>query len=123
MDTIISRMADTDYAMTSNTEKLRDYLPQRLLSWSAHVRSWLEAPIPVLVLRFEDMKQQPLETFTQAAQFAGLPDDPARVRQALEFSDFKELQRQEKESGFKERPLEGGQVFSKRNLWVPGVGS
>jgi len=52
-------------------------------------------------MRYEDMRQQPLETFTQAARFAGLPDDPARVRKAVEFSNFKkELQRQEQDHGF-----------------------
>ena len=57
------------------------------------------------------MKQQPLKTFTQAAQFAGLPDDPVRVRKAVEFSDFKELQRQEQDHGFRERPPQAESFF------------
>lgn len=104
LETIIRRMADEEYAMLANPGKLSNQVRQRLLSWSSHVRSWVEAPIPVKVLRYEDMKQHPLETFTEAARFAGLPDEPARVRQAVAFSDFQELQRQEQEGGFKERP-------------------
>jgi aryl sulfotransferase len=107
----INRMADAEYAQESDPEKLSGQFRQRLMSWSAHVRSWLEAPIPILVLRFEDMKQRPLESFSRAARFAGLPDEPARVRQALAFSDFKELQRQEQESGFKERSPNAKRFF------------
>jgi len=111
LEAIISRMADEEYAMVANPGKLSNQVRQRLLSWSSHVRSWVEAPMPVKVLRYEDLKQQPLETFTEAARFAGLPDDPARVRQAVAFSDFQELQRQEQESGFKERPPNAESFF------------
>ena len=83
----------------------------------------LEAPIPVLVLRFEDMKQQPLKTFTQAAQFAGLPDDPARVRKALEFSDFKELQdARRRRAALKRDPGRRTGFFEKESVG-PGAGS
>lgn len=111
LDTSIDRMANAEFALAAGTDQLPEQLRQRLLSWSTHVLSWVEAPIPVKVLRYEDMKQQPLETFTQAARFAGLPDDAARVRKALAFSDFKELQRQEQESGFKERPPKAKRFF------------
>jgi hypothetical protein len=111
LDTIIHRMADEEFALASGTGQLPEQLRQRLLSWSAHVLSWIEAPFPVLVLRYEDMKQQPLETFAAAARFAGLPADPARVRKAVEFSDFQELQRQEQEHGFRERPSQTASFF------------
>lgn len=110
-DAIIGSMGQEEFAIATSAGKLPEQLRQRLLSWSAHVLSWVEAPIPVMVLRYEDMKQQPLETFTRAARFAGLPDDPARVRKAVEFSDFKELQRQEQEHGFRERPSKAERFF------------
>ena len=111
LDTIITRMADEELALSSASGRLTHQLRQRLFSWSAHVRSWVEAPIPVKVLRYEDMKQQTLETFTEAARFAGLPDDPARVRKAMAFSDFKDLQRQEQERGFREKPIMAEKFF------------
>lgn len=111
LDSIIGRMADAEFALAAGAGQLTEQLRQRLLSWSAHVLSWVEAPIPVKVLRYEDMKQQPLETFTQAARFAGLPADPARVRKAVEFSDFKELQRQEQDHGFREKPPKADSFF------------
>jgi len=111
LDTIIDNMADAEYALAAASGKLHGQLRQRLLSWSRHVLSWLAAPLPVLVLRYEDIMQQPLKTFSQAARFAGLPDEPARVRQAVAFSDFKELQRQEQERGFRERPPKAEKFF------------
>ncbi|HAY22750.1 MAG TPA: sulfotransferase [Desulfobacterales bacterium] len=111
LDTVIDRMGDEGFALAAGNARLADQLRQRLLTWSAHVLSWLAAPIPVKVLRYEDMKQQPQKTFAEAAQFAGLPDDPARVRKAVEFSDFRELQRQEQECGFRERPPETERFF------------
>ena len=111
LDTIIDRMANEEFALAAGAGQLPEQLRQRLLSWSAHVPSWVDAPITLIVLRYEDMKQQPLETFTQAARFAGLPDDPARVRKAVEFSDFKELQRQEQDHGFRERPPKAERFF------------
>ncbi len=111
LDTMLARMADEEFALSADSHRLTKQLRQRLFSWSAHVRSWMEAPIPVKVLRYEDMKQQPLETFTEAARFAGLPDDPARVHKALAFSEFEELQRQEQEVGFKERSPEAERFF------------
>ena len=111
LDTIIGRMADAECTLSANACQLSEQLRQRLLSWSAHVLSWVEAPIPVQVLRYEDMKQQPLGTFSEAARFAGLPAEPERVRKAVAFSDFKELQRQEQEGGFRERPSQAESFF------------
>jgi hypothetical protein len=116
LDTAMDHMADEKFAFASNTRKLSNQLRQRLLTWSAHVLSWVEAPIPVKVLRYEDMKLQPQETFTEAARFIGLPDEPARVAKALEFSDFKHLQRQEQEHGFRERSLKTKCFFREAGL-------
>jgi hypothetical protein len=35
------------------------------------------------MMRYEDMKLNPLLTFTAEVRFAGLPDDPARIQKAL----------------------------------------
>ncbi len=83
----------------------RRQLPQLLRDWSGHVTSWVDAPgLPVLALRYEDMLERPTETFTQACRFAGWPDEPARIRRALDHSRFEALQQLEKEKGFAEAP-------------------
>ena len=79
-------------------------LPQRWLSWGEHVRSWAEAPGQrVLLVRYEDMKQRSYEVFRAVIRFAGLDDDEARIRKAIQFSSFEQVKQQETEKGFRER--------------------
>jgi hypothetical protein len=107
-------MADENFCFSGNTRRLDEQLRQRLLSWSGHVRSWTEAKnLEVLVIRFEDMKRTPLVIFTRAVTFAGLKKSREQIKKALEFSDFSEMRRQEKEKGFKEKPLKAGAFFRK----------
>jgi hypothetical protein len=78
---------------------------QRLLSWSGHVESWVDASdLELEVVRYEDMLAHPVETFTRAAAFLGLPTDADRIEKAIKFSGYEELRRQEEEVGFAERP-------------------
>lgn len=111
LDTVIRNMADENYALSADPGKLPSQFRQRLLSWSGHVLSWVNAPMPVLVLLYEDMLRQPGQAFTRAARFAGLPDEPARVARAVTFSSFTELQRQEQEHGFKEKSMKAARFF------------
>ena len=57
---------------------------QQLLSWSGHVRSWVDAPeLAVHVVRYEDLLSRPVETFSAAATFVGLAVTPDAVARAL----------------------------------------
>jgi aryl sulfotransferase len=104
IDQAIKQMNDETFCLCDATGKLEVQLRQRLLSWSKHVQSWIQAPgLDVLVIRYEDMKQKPVETFTRAARFAGLEYPPGKIRKALKQSNFKEMQRQEQEKGFREK--------------------
>ena len=110
-----------------------EHLDHRFLSWSEHVLSWIEQEgFPVHVVRYEDMQGSPLETFTAAARFCGLACDPDSVRRALDHSSFEKLQKQERKSGFRERPkqarprasffakarLADGGRFCRRHRWI-----
>jgi len=109
---IIADMADPSASLYGQDDRLEGgQLRQRLLTWSDHVRSWVDVPnLRVLVIRYEDMKDRPVETFTAAAALVGMSQDRARIERALEFSSMEELQRQEREHGFsdglaRERPF------------------
>ena len=85
-----------------------------MLTWSEHVLSWVNAPNQrVLVLRYEDMKAHPLETFTAAAGFVGMTQDRAKITKALQYSSIDELQRQERRHGFEETLAPGRAFFRK----------
>lgn len=104
-DTAITRMADESNVLAAGRKKLADQLAQRLLSWSSHVKSWVDAEgLNVCVVRYEDMLSNPLEAFGRAARFFNLPDDPERIEKAVRFSSFETLRGQESVARFRETP-------------------
>lgn len=90
-------------------------LPQRLLSWSEHYRSWRRAGenMPLLLLRYEDMKASPEESFTAMVRFLGLEEDTSRIYRSIEHCRFERLQQQENEMGFSERMPMSRRFFRK----------
>jgi hypothetical protein len=87
---------------------------QFLGSWQDHVDSWTGfAPYPTLVLRYEDMLIKPEAAFTKVLEHFGISPEPERLSRAIRHSSFKELKKQEKKSGFVERPPNSDAFFSK----------
>jgi len=114
LDITVKVMADESYAFSSSQNRLHNQLRQRLLSWSGHVKSWVnESNLPVLVLRYEDMKGDTFNTFRKATDFIGINATDAEIKQALKYSDIKEMQRQEAEKGFNEKPANAASFFRK----------
>jgi aryl sulfotransferase len=117
IDIIIERMADESYCLNSKPDRIGNQFRQRLLSWSSHVTSWVEGlGAKLLLMRYEDMVLDPVGTFTRAVRFARLPDDPARIRKALRFSDIREMQKQERACGFKEKSQTAESFFKKGTI-------
>jgi len=116
LDSAIGSMGDAKLTFCGKGRRLDSQLRQSLLSWSEHVLSWTtgEKPFPVHVVSYEAMKQRPVETFGALARFAGLDAEAAAVEGALRRSDFKELQRQEQERGFKERSSRASASFFRK---------
>jgi hypothetical protein len=113
-DTSVSRMADDALTFCGRPDRLHNQLRQKLLSWSNHVLSWVDAaPFPVCVLRYEDMKSQPLETFENAVCFARLPHSRDQIQKALGFSSFDVIQQQEEAEGFHEKSAAASRFFRK----------
>ncbi|MBI2865665.1 MAG: sulfotransferase domain-containing protein [Chloroflexi bacterium] len=108
----IRAMEDPTYVWYEAKTRLTGQLPQRLLPWSAHVRSWLdEAHIPIYVMRYEDMKARPLETFSDAVRFCGLKHTEAEIEMALQVSRLSRLQDLERSKGFREKPVTATRFF------------
>jgi hypothetical protein len=98
------RLMNCSDAMLALSDNARHQLPQKLLSWSGHVCSWVDQlNINLHIVRYEDMSQQPTATFRKILRFAGLEIDDSRVEKALEFSRFDQLQAQEAAYGFSEK--------------------
>jgi hypothetical protein len=114
IDQAIAHMGNPDYAFCANPKRPDVQVRQKLLNWSGHVRSWVDAEgLAREVIRYEDLHARPLETFTRAAAFLGLPSERAPIEKALRFSHITELQRQEAEDRFQETPQGVPQFFRK----------
>lgn len=112
LDDAIERMGNADMKLAASRKGLSSQVRQRLLSWSQHVLSWVDAPdLSCHVMRYEDMQRQPQEAFSAAARFLRLPDDAASIDKAIQFSRFEVLAQQEAEKGFKERPTHAARFF------------
>ncbi len=104
LDDIISRMNLSRFTILNSPDVLYTQLPQTLLSWSGHVRSWLEqTDLNVHIVQYEELLQRPLATFTEIVRFCGLPQDVPRIKKAIDFSCFDRLYDQEVSRGFAEK--------------------
>ena len=114
IDKTIAIMSNPGYAFCHRTDRLHNQLQQKLLTWSGHVKSWTEnSGLPVLVLRYEDMKAHTVETFTRAVTFLGLTATSSEIETALEQSSFARLKQQEEEKGFAEKSAQAASFFRK----------
>jgi hypothetical protein len=116
-DNSIALMANEAFAFCRKTNRLHNQLRQKLLSWSSHVLSWIDkAPFPVCLIRYEDMKTQPLETFEKAVRFAELPHTSRQIQKALNFSSFEVVRQQEEAEGFQEKSPSAKAFFRKGKI-------
>ncbi len=94
---------------------------QLMFSWSGHVESWTtNMPFPVLVLRYEDMLHDQLNTFSKAVAFMGIEKTPEEIQKAIHESRFEKLKEQENEKGFMEKNRNTESFFrsGKSGGWV-----
>jgi hypothetical protein len=112
IDRAIDLMADSDARFGQALDQRYNFqVRQRLLSWSGHVRSWLDAPVRLHRIRYEDMVQHPVSSFGALARFLGQEASPEALNRAIAATRFEELRRQEDAAGFIERGRSGLSFF------------
>lgn len=117
IDQTIENMGNEKFAFCSNNRRFYTQLRHKLLSWSAHVTSWIDAPaIKTHVVRYEDMKLIPIDTFSQIAAFLELPFDRQSITESLKRCSFEELQAQEQQSNFKEKWINSSDLFFRKGI-------
>lgn len=100
IDETIEFMENPNTATQSDEESVASFLG----SWSQHTESWAAKKHPqFLVLRYEDLLDKSMHSFTRVANLLGLDQDKARIKKAIKFSSFRELHSQEAKAGFSER--------------------
>jgi len=116
IDEAIDYMAEEETGTPNEAENV----PQVISSWSVNVQSWTQEPRPeILVLRYEDMLDNPVKVFRKLVSFLRQPKDPQRLKRAIRFSSFDQLKLQEKKSGFIEKHENANAFFrrGRKNQW------
>ncbi|MEM9044118.1 MAG: sulfotransferase domain-containing protein [Pseudomonadota bacterium] len=109
IDETIDRMVNPKMVVGSETK-----IMEVLGSWDGHVKSWLEAPgLPLHIVRYEDLISDTEKTVRRLMNFLQMPVHDGKLRRAIRMSSFKELQKQELNQGFRERPKESESFFRK----------
>lgn len=111
IDRAIADMADPACTLAAQRHVLNVQLPQRLLTWSQHVASWLDSDLPLVVVRYEDLLVDPAAALEKVCALAGLAATPAHLATAVEGASFARLQALERMHGFPERGPGGGAFF------------
>jgi hypothetical protein len=110
-----SRAVDMLLRLDSRLYKGKDCLgtqfPQRMGDWSSHVTSWLSAPFPVHLVRYEDLLADTQVTLRGVLQFLGRQHGTEEIRLAVHASAFQNLSSQEDETGFRSNSGSGNQFF------------
>jgi hypothetical protein len=104
IDQAIEHLCREDSALGGPTDRLPEQLRQRLLTWSGHVRSWLdESNLPLHVVRYEDLSTDAIAGFSGIISALQRPIDSARVARTVALVRFDRLQTLESAHGFRER--------------------
>lgn len=81
-------------------------------SWAENVRSWTSRRHDrLLVLRYEDMIDDPRTAFGAVARLLRIDATHEQVEDAIERASFERLKAQERQDGFRERPRQTEQFF------------
>lgn len=78
---------------------------EALGSWSAHVTSWENAPVPLHILRYEDMLADPIEAFGGLCGFLALSVAPDFLAKVIDSCRFERLKAIEDREGFRESSM------------------
>lgn len=72
-------------------------------AWDLHTNSFLNSDTHnIKTFRYEDMKEKPIETFSEILKHAGVTPDRDRVEKALKLVELDKLKKQEAKKGFGE---------------------
>ena len=120
IDNTITLMNNDHSKLCERRDTLNVQTQQLLSSWSNHVSSWTDdSNLPVHVIRYEDMLNDPLETFKRTIDFIDLEYEEPAILNAIENSSFDALKEMEAKDGFRERGIYSEAFFrkGKSNDW------
>lgn len=116
VEKFFTTICDETHTMATSKKEINNQLPQLLLSWEGHIESWMKSGLNIHIMRYEDMIADPYGEFKNMLEFMGFPVEDTRLRKAVAFSSFDELQQQEKLYGFNEKNIKSESFFRKGKI-------
>lgn len=108
VDQTIDRMVDPN-SMNATQTRIFEVIGR----WDDHVASWRDAPgLPLHMIRYEDLLTDTEAEARRLLNFLKIPVKDGQLRRSIRAASFKNLQKQEKQKGFKERPEGMSQFFA-----------
>ncbi|WP_420137979.1 sulfotransferase domain-containing protein [Sphingomonas sp.] len=116
VDDTIEMMGRRDATLSRSASAGSAQLRQRLLSWSLHVASWLDATPAPLLLRYEDVVRDPVAALRRVVERLGWDSSPETVEASVAATKLDVLKAAEARQGFVERPLGSATFFRKGQI-------
>ena len=109
LDEALEMMSDQYQMLKPDETKMSDFIS----SWYLHTKSFLnDTDHKVLLIRYEEMRENPVDTFSRMLKHAGVDPVEEKVKAALELVDIEKLRDQESKNGFGEAsPHADGKFF------------
>jgi hypothetical protein len=106
-------VCDPKMAMCKTKKAQANQLRQILSTWSDHVQGWIDADLPKIVMRYEDIKTSPVAAFTRITHFLQIDRSRNDIEIAVSKSRFENLRQQEDDNGFHEKASKVKHFFRK----------
>lgn len=112
IDQAIAKLNNPKLMLALGKKNYFSQVYQLLYDWSTHIASWTEQQdVPVMLIRYEDLHCNPVLILKKVAEWLGVEASQAALEQAVKHAEFSELQRQEKQFGFSNRPVHATQPY------------
>ena len=112
IDIAVKMICSSQHTLAANKKSLNNQISQYLGNWSQHVQSWTNVHRNnILVVRYEDMLHNGLETFSKIVKYLELNYSEEQIQKAIEEVAFNKIQKKESESKFREAPKKTERFF------------
>jgi len=112
--TAVYMLCDGTNSLAKSKSRIGTQVMQYMGSWSDYYNSWKNFyREEMLVVRYEDMKHDALNTFRKVVDVLGWQKSDDEILQALEATKFEKVKEVEKNKGFKEKPPKTEAFFRK----------
>ena len=87
-----------DIAGKTNIE-WNQHVSNEILYWEEHTRHWMNASIPVLLVRYEDIKTNPTYQLNKILNWIDFPCEESKVKSAVKASSLQNLRKKNSKLG------------------------